>query len=147
MWIVWRQYYKWYFNGYFMVKLKWRLPGDLICCVLSMKTPDNLQTHPVLNYVHSWWGTSPLPVRMCIPVSHIPIPGEAHRHSWWGTSPFLMRHIAIPDEDVLSRWGTSPFLVRYILIVIHPHREWGCALPGMHILTGNGDVPHRECTS
>ena len=33
----------------------------------------------------------------------------------------------------------------------HPHQEWGCASPGMHIiigngmcLTGNGDVPHRE---
>ena len=22
-------------------------------------------------------------------------------------------------------------------IVIHPHQEWGCASPGMHILTGN----------
>ena len=26
----------------------------------------------------------------------------------------------------------------------HSHREWGRASPGMHILTGNGDVPHRE---
>ena len=28
-----------------------------------------------------------------------------------------------------------------------PHREWGCASPGMHILTGNRDVPHRGYTS
>ena len=28
----------------------------------------------------------------------------------------------------------------------HPHREWGCTSPGMHILTGNGDVTHPECT-
>ena len=32
-------------------------------------------------------------------------------------------------------------------IVIHTHLEWGCASPGMHILTRNGDVPHRKCTS
>ena len=25
-----------------------------------------------------------------------------------------------------------------------PHQEWGCASPRMHILTGNGDVPHRK---
>ena len=58
--------------------------------------------------------------------------------------------------------------------MFHPHREWGCASPGMYILTGKGpgstsspgtrydspgmtgngichpwnrDVPHRECTS
>ena len=29
----------------------------------------------------------------------------------------------------------------------HHDRKWRCALPGMHILTGNGDVPHWECTS
>ena len=28
-----------------------------------------------------------------------------------------------------------------------PVRKWECASPGMHILTGNGDVPHWECTS
>ena len=31
--------------------------------------------------------------------------------------------------------------------MIHPHREWGCAAPGKHILTGNGDVTHQECSS
>ena len=29
----------------------------------------------------------------------------------------------------------------------YPHHEWGCDSPGMHILTGKGDVPHRECIS
>ena len=29
----------------------------------------------------------------------------------------------------------------------HPHREWGCASPGIHIHTENEDVTHRECTS
>ena len=29
----------------------------------------------------------------------------------------------------------------------HPRREWEYVSPGMHILTGNGDVPHRERTS
>ena len=29
----------------------------------------------------------------------------------------------------------------------HPHREWGCFSPEINILTGNGDVTHRECTS
>ena len=26
----------------------------------------------------------------------------------------------------------------------HPHREWRCDSPGMHILTWNGDVSHRD---
>ena len=29
----------------------------------------------------------------------------------------------------------------------HPHREWRCDLPGVHILTGNGDVTNQECIS
>ena len=42
--------------------------------------------------------------------------------------------ICIPGEDVHSRWGTFPFPVRM------NHN-------GINILTGNGDVTHRECTS
>ena len=33
------------FYGGFMVKLAWRLSGNLVCHVSSMKTPDNLQTY------------------------------------------------------------------------------------------------------
>ena len=41
-----------------------------------------------------------------------------------------------------------PFNVQYGLQIPDvPHREWGCASPGMHILTGTGDVPHREWIS
>ena len=108
-----------------------------------------LQFTPCVNYVHSRWGYA-FPVRMCIPC-------EAHLQSRWGTSPFLvsmcipsklhphsrsvcafpMRHIpfpvrmCIPGEDE-SRWNK------------HPHREWRCDSPGMHILTRNGDMPYRE---
>ena len=90
--------------------------------------------------------------KLCaFPVRHIPIPGEAHLHSRWSTSPFPVRHIPIPGEDVHSQWGTSPFPVRICIlgedvhsIVIYPSREWGCASPGKHILTGNRGVPHRE---
>ena len=64
----------------------------------------------------------------------------------------------ILGEDVHSRWGTFQFPVRMnhngINILTgkggcactgnaHPHSERGCASPGMHILLGNGDVPHR----
>ena len=41
-----------------------------------------------------------------------------------------MRHIPIPGEDMHST-------------VIHPHREWGCASPEMHILTGNEHSLYR----
>ena len=41
-------------------------------------------------------------------------------------------HIPIPGEDE-SQWSK------------HPHWGMGCASPGMHILTGNVDVSHREC--
>ena len=67
-------------------------------------------------------------------------------HSQWGTSPFSVRHIPIPSGDMHSQWGTSPFPVRHtpILGESHLHSQWGCASPGMHILTGNGDVLHWE---
>ena len=96
--------------------------------------------------VHSWWGASPFPVRICIPNENV--------HSRWG--------VLIPGQDVHSRWVTSPFPVRHVLYVLRvnhnrihiltgngdvTHREWRCASPGMHILTGNGDVTHWECTS
>ena len=42
-----------------------------------------------------------------------------------------MSYIPIPGEDE-SQWNK------------HPHREWGCASPGMHILTRNGNVTQRE---
>ena len=41
-----------------------------------------------------------------------------------------MRHISIPGEDE-SQWNE------------HPHWEWGCASPGMHILTGNAHSLYR----
>ena len=40
--------------------------------------------------------------------------------------------MCIPSEDE-SQWNK------------HPHREWRCDSPEMHIFTGNGDVPYREC--
>ena len=62
---------------------------------------------------------------------HIPIPREdMHPHS---RSPFPER-MCIPGEDK-SQWNK------------HPHWKWGCASPGMHILSENGVVPHGECTS
>ena len=97
--------------------------------------------------MHSRWGTFPFPVRMCIF-------GEAHPHSRWGCA-LPVRHIPILGEEMHSRWSISSFPVRMCIpipsedvhsIVIHPHQEWGCASLGMHILTGNGDVPHRERT-
>ena len=74
------------------------------------------------------------------------IPGEAHLHSRWGHA-LPVRHIPIYGEDVHSLWGTSPFLVRHILTGNGnvSHRECTSS-PGMHILTRNGNVPHRECT-
>ena len=54
---------------------------------------------------------------------------------------------------VHSRWGYA-FSVRMCIPgETHSHSRWGylfhddSSWPGMHILTGNGDVPHRECTS
>ena len=44
-----------------------------------------------------------------------------------------VRHIPIPGVDE-SQWSK------------HPHWGMGCASLGMYILTGNGDVSHRECT-
>ena len=85
---------------------------------------------------------------------HIPIPRETDPHSPWDTSPFPVR-MHIPGEAHLhSRWGTSLFLVRMCIPgKSHRHSRWGCLFHcdssslGMHILTGNGDVPHWECTS
>ena len=82
-------------------------------------------------------------------VSHIPIPSETLPHSRWG-SAFLVSHIAIPGEDVYSivihphQECTSSLGMGKNA---HPHRELGCASPGIHILTGNGDVANWECTS
>ena len=45
-----------------------------------------------------------------------------------------VRHISIPGEDESQQNK-------------HSHREWRCDSPGMHILTGNGDVLYRKCTS
>ena len=51
-------------------------------------------------------------------------------HSQWGCT-FPVSHIAIPGEDVY-------------FIVIHPHREWRCALPGIGMrLTGNAHSLYR----
>ena len=58
------------------------------------------------------------------PVSYIPIHGEC---------AFPVSHIAIPGKDE-SQWNK------------HTYREWRCDSPGIHILTGNGDMPHQECT-
>ena len=62
--------------------------------------------------------------------------------------------ICIPVEDVHSRCGTFPFPVRMnhngmniLTGSTYSHREWGCTSQGIHILTRNGDVPHRECIS
>ena len=88
-------------------------------------------------------------VRMCFP-------DEAHPHSRGGTSSFLVRHIPIPGEDVHSMvihphrgWGCASLGMGMCLTGNGnvPHWEWGCASPGMNILTGNEDVPHRECIS
>ena len=69
--------------------------------------------------------------------------------------------MCILGKNVHSRWGTIQFPVRMNHNGItdpyreggcactgngYPHPEWGCASPGMHILLGNGDVPHWECT-
>ena len=43
---------------------------------------------------------------------------------------FPVSHIAIPSEN-------------FYAIVIHPHREWGCASPRMHILTGKTHSLYR----
>ena len=55
-----------------------------------------------------------------------------HVRSRWRYA-LLVSHIPIPGEDVHFRWGISPFPVRMFISL------W-------LILTGNGDVPHRECT-
>ena len=59
---------------------------------------------------------------------------------------FPVRHIPIPREDVHFRWGGL-----FHCDSSHPHwewglwltKEWGCASPGMHILTGNGHILYR----
>ena len=99
---------------------------------------------------------------IAFPVSHIPISGK-DVHYWWVTSSLPERHIFFPGEDMYSRWFTPPFPVRMFIPLeftltekAHFHREWvyasagmkwGCASPRMHILTRNGGVPHRKCTS
>ena len=37
------------FHGDFIVKLIWRLSGNFICHVLSMRAPDNLRTNFTIN--------------------------------------------------------------------------------------------------
>ena len=71
--------------------------------------------------MHSRWGYA-FPVRTWIPSEDV--------HSRWECA-FPVR-MCIPGDDVHSRSGTSPFLVRMFI-------------PLWFILTGNGDVPHREC--
>ena len=96
--------------------------------------------------VHSRWGTSPFLGRICIP-------GKAHPHSrWWCAFP--VRHIPILGEDVHSivihlyrEYTSSSGMGMCLTGNAYSHREWECASPGVHILTGNGNVPHRECTS
>ena len=41
------------FHGDFMVRLIWRLSGNLIYPVFSMKTPDNLQTNFTIHSPYS----------------------------------------------------------------------------------------------
>ena len=64
---------------------------------------------------------------------------EAHPHSLWGCT-LPVRHIPIPSEDVHSWWVTSPFPVSMFIPL------WFILL-GMRILTENGDMIGRECTS
>ena len=49
-----------------------------------------------------------------------------------------MRHIPIPGEDELNILTGNGDV---------PHRDTGCASTGIHIFTENGDVPHQECRS
>ena len=67
-------------------------------------------------------------------------------HPRWGCA-FPVIHIPIPGEDE-SQWIN---ILTGNGDVPHreagPHRAWGCASPGMHILTGTEDVPHWECIS
>ena len=58
-------------------------------------------------------------------------------NSWWGYA-FPLR-MFIPLWFILTGNGMC------LTWNAHPYREWLCHSPGMHILTGNGDVPHREC--
>ena len=67
-------------------------------------------------------------------------------------SAFLVRHIPIPGKDVHSivilphlECTSSPGMGMCLTWNAHPHREWRFDSPGMHIPTGNVDVPHREC--
>ena len=60
---------------------------------------------------------------------------------------FPVSHITIPGEDVYSivihphrECTSSPGMWMYLTGNAHPNWEWRCASPGMHILTGNGDV-------
>ena len=70
------------------------------------------------------------PARICVP-------GEAHPHSR-----------CIPGEDEWQ-WSKHPYREWAMSLTenAQPHWEWGCASHGTHIVTGNGEVPHRKCTS
>ena len=72
--------------------------------------------------LHSWWGISPFPVRMCIP-------GEAHPHSRWGYA-FLMTHNPILSE-------ASPRMHIFTGNGNVTDGEWECESLRLHILTEN----------
>ena len=75
------------------------------------------------------------------------IPGEAHPHSRWGCAfpvrtnhngmSILTRNDNVPHQECMSSAGMEMGLTR----------NGGYTSPGMHILIGNGIVPHREFTS
>ena len=48
----------------------------------------------------------------------------------------------VPHPKCISSPGMGMCLTQNA----HLHREWGCASPGMHVLTGNAYL-HQECTS
>ena len=84
--------------------------------------------------------------RCALLVSHIHIPGEAHPHSRWSTSSFPVR-MSISGEAYPHSWWRC-----FILGESHPHFTARLILfsarmnhKGINILTGNGNVAHREC--
>ena len=57
--------------------------------------------------------------------------------------------MCIHGEGLHSRWGTSPLPVRMCISSEdesqwnkHPRWEWGCASPGVHMLTGKKEESH-----
>ena len=78
--------------------------------------------------------------------SQMCVPGEAHPLSRWGCS--FHCDSSSPEWGCASSGCTSSLGMGMCLIGnAYPPRIWGCASPGIHILTGNDDVPHQECTS